>query len=100
MRIIHLIRSAEILHDKQSQLASLSLIISTISKLRSECRALDLLPKATVLLTHPSKSIRASASGMFELYLSQGTDSREANLTSNQLREALLETFRFVSYYC
>ena len=73
--------------------------MSTATVLKAECRTLDLLPRATLLLTHPSKAIRQAASSLFDVYLGVVTDAdqnEDSSFVSNeQLKTILLDEFKF-----
>jgi hypothetical protein len=82
------------MQDSDEQLFLMQTVIDTSVKLRSECRALDLLHRATILLTHPLKAVRAQASLMYSAYL--GEDARDSAITCAALKASLLQECRSV----
>jgi hypothetical protein len=80
------------MQDSEGQIGLLITVMETAIKLRAECQALDLMHRATVLLTHPTKAIRAQASLMYNAYLAE--DPQDSAITCTTLKSSLLEECR------
>jgi hypothetical protein len=83
------------MQDSQGQVANLSVIMNTATSLKADSLAFDLLPKATVLLTHPNKALRQAASTFFDGFLSMDQNASGDRSVSDRLKTSLLEMFRF-----